>query len=50
MYVYLIRSLETDELVTEKKFERIVEALNYRAKLDQTYTAWIDCKFIPENA
>lgn len=50
MYVYLIRSMKTNELITDKKFERIVDALNYRAELDQTYTAWIDWKFIPENA
>ena len=50
MYVYLIRSLENNKLITDKKFEHIVDALNYRAELDQTYTAWIDWKFIPENA
>ena len=50
MYVYLIRSLENNELVTEKKFERIVEALDYRAELDQTYTAWIDWKWVEKNA
>lgn len=50
MYVYLIRSMKTNELVTDKKFKRIVDALDYRAEIDQTYTAWIDWKFIPENS
>ena len=46
MYVYMIRSMETNELVSDKKFKRIVDALDYRAKIDQTYTAWIDSKWI----
>jgi len=46
MYVYLIRSMETNELVSDKKFKRIVDALDYRAEINETYTAWIDWKWI----
>jgi len=62
MYIYSIRSLENNKIITHKKFECIDDALNYRAELDhpENYSIfrslkfsniqWINWKFIQENA